>query len=123
MPRSSNVRAVAAASFANDDDVPEVLGGSGPYASNNDAATEDGTTTLAAAFPAGGSIEFVLAFQLRSVDVSNGQTGQIRLELGDGTDLDAYTNTFQYTVVEGAAAAVGMVFAPPLRRFQHILVR
>ena len=119
---SSNVRAVAAASFANNDDVPQVIGGSGTYASNNDAATEDGTTTLAAAFPAGGAIEYVLSFQLRSADVSNGQTGLMRLVLDTGTALDTYTQTPQYSVVEGAAA-VGMVFPPPMRRFQHMLVR
>ena len=45
------VKAVAATGFANNDDVPEVLGGASTYASNNDAATEDGTSTLPRASP------------------------------------------------------------------------
>ena len=99
-----------------------MLGPGGTYVLDNNAASEDGTVTLSAGFPAGGAIEFVLPFRLDSTQVANGETGLIRLEQGDGTDLDAYTNTFQYTVVE-AAAGVGMVLTPPLRRVQHMLVR
>jgi hypothetical protein len=82
---SDVIRAVAASSFANDDDVPGVIG-SVSLADNN-AATEDGTTTLAANFPAGGNLEFVLAFQR----LDSGPI-QIRLEIGDGTAFTTYTN-------------------------------
>ena len=47
---SSVIRAVAAAAFANDDDVPQILG-AGTYLTDNNAATEDGTTSFGCRIP------------------------------------------------------------------------
>ena len=96
---SSFVRAVNAVTFANDDDVTELIGGSGSYKTNNDAASEDGTVTLPSSLGAVESAEFVLAFQLLGVDIANLETGQIRLELADGTPFDSYDNDFTYTAL------------------------
>lgn len=94
------VRAVPAVTFLNDADVPETLTGSGTYVTNNDAASEDGTTTLPANFPADGAVEFVLSFSIQTdaPGLANGQTGQIRLAQTGGVALDSYTETFDYTV-------------------------
>ena len=100
---SSFVRAVTASTFTNDDDTTERIGGSGSYKVNNDAASEDGTVTLPSALGALESAEFVLAFQLLGVDVANAETGQIRLELSDGTPFYSYDNDFTYTVIEDVA--------------------
>ena len=94
-----------AASFANDDDVPEVIGGTGAYLADNDAATEDGTTTLAAALPASGAVELVLAFQIDSAEVTDDDTIDFRIVEADDTPLDTYTQTFTATVTGAAGGA------------------
>jgi hypothetical protein len=102
---SSNVKAVATDAFLNDADIGEILTGTGSYIDNNNAGSEDGTFSLAAAMGASTAFNAALAFQIVGADVSNGQTGIIRLEEGDGTDFGTYTQTFQYTVVEGGGPA------------------
>ncbi len=105
---SSNVRAFATAAFVNDADAVEVLTGSGTFLSDNNGLSEDGTITTAA-ISGGQSTIFGLAFQLRSADVSGGQTGTIRLEEGDGTDFDTYTQTFTYTVSSSGHTSTGTI--------------
>jgi hypothetical protein len=109
---SSVIRAVAATTYANDDDVPGVLGS--VSLSDNNAATEDGTTTLAANFPASGNLEFVLAFQR----LDSGPI-QIRLELGDGTAFGSYTNIPSLASI---AAATSLIFPRYTPAMQTMLV-
>ena len=119
---SAAVKAVVGAAFANNDDVPQVLGGGQTYVTNNDAASEDGTTTLPAAFAGSGAIEFVLAFQIVGADVADEDDIELRIVQDDGTVLDTYTQTPAF-IVNKAGATVGMVFQPPMWRFQHLLMR
>ena len=98
---STHLKAVAAASFADGDDVPQLLGTDVGYVVDNNAASEDGTITLPAALT--GSVEFVLAFQVIGAAVADEDAIQLRLELGDGTDLDTYTQTPSITVEKVAA--------------------
>jgi hypothetical protein len=98
---SSVVKAVAAQGFNDGDDVPQVLGGSGTYLTNNDAASEDGTPTLPVAFPTGGAVEPVLSFQIVGADVADEDAIQLRLQVFEDpqwVDLDTYTNTPSITV-------------------------
>jgi len=99
---STHVKAVATAAYLNNDDISEILSGSGTYVANNNAASEDGTFSLAADLVTDTAFVAALSFQIDSTNVANGETGTIRLELNDGTDLDTYTQTFTYTVVEAA---------------------
>lgn len=110
---SSVIRAVAAADFANDEDVPNVLGNATGYVTDNNAATEDGTISLTAALPANGVFESVLAFQR----LDSGPI-QIRLELNDGTAFTTYTNT---PTIASLAVAASLLF-PPLRSSVRVLL-
>jgi trimeric autotransporter adhesin len=93
---SADVKAVAASSFANNDDVPELLGGTGSYITNNDAASEDGSFSLPAPISGNAAVEPVLAFQITSAG-----TFDFKIVKGDGTDLDSYSQTFTATVEAG----------------------
>lgn len=111
---SGAVKAVADATFANDDDVPELFGGAETYVTNNNAASEDGTFSLPAGMPADSAFEAVLAFQLDSANVSDEQTGLIKLQVfrnAQWEDLDTDTQIASYTVNEGAATPAGVAVA------------
>lgn len=118
---SSVVKAVNAATFADGDDVTEVITGSGTYITNNDAASEDGTPTLPAGFAEDGATEFVLGFQIVGADVADNDGILLRLELSGGTDLDTYTNTATLTVNKPPAGFVPM--RKGRRSMQSLLVR
>lgn len=107
---SDVIRATLTSHFANGDDIPEFLGGSGTYVTNNNAALESsGAATLGADLDAGEAFELELSFQVRGADVDDDDTIQLRIVYSDGTALDTYTNTPTITAVEsgGASAAVG----------------
>jgi hypothetical protein len=90
--------------FANGDDVPEYIGGSGTYTSDNNAALEStGALTLAANLAADYSFEGHLNFQIVSGDVDVDDTIQLRVVYGDGTVLDYYTDTPTITVAVNGA--------------------
>jgi hypothetical protein len=117
---STIVQAVPAVNFANDDDVPAHLGaGDASYVTDNNAATEDGTTTLPANFGAGKVIDFVLAFRLVKADVVNAKTLVIRPTLGDNTLLGTYTNTFTGTISK--VSTLSLIF-PVLRPVMIVLL-
>lgn len=96
---SSVCRAVATSWYADGDDVPELLTGSGTYLGNNDAADETGAITLPAPLAAASAFECELAFQLVSGDVVPNDTVELRLVLHDGTVLDSYAVMPTITVV------------------------
>ena len=100
------VKAVTGAPGTNGDDTQEIFTNTGSFITDNNAYSEDGTFSLTAAMAASSAVEAVLAFQLDSGSVANGETGTIRLELGDGTDFGTYTQTFTYTVIEDTIIVV-----------------
>jgi hypothetical protein len=97
---SSVIKATLTDDFANGADVPEYLGGSGTFVSDNNAALEStGALDLeAAALAASSSFEGHLNFQIVSSDVSHNDTIQLRVVYGDSTVLEAYTDTPTITV-------------------------
>ena len=95
---SSVIRAVASANFVDGDDCTQQLG-SGTFLSNNDGMTEDGTAGGANLdFTTNQETETELCFQVRSADVTHGQTIQFRLTRDGGTVLSTYTRTPTATV-------------------------
>lgn len=85
--------------FANGADVPEFIRGSGYYLSNNNAGLEStGTLTLGTSLPSGFSFEGHINFQIVSSDVDVGDTIQLRVVYGTGTELESYTDTPTITV-------------------------
>ena len=65
----------------------------------------DGLTGTGADIGASEESEVEFCVQIRSADVTNAQTLQLRIVKEGGTVLDTYTNTPTITVVEGGAPA------------------
>jgi hypothetical protein len=106
---SSVLKAYATSDFANGDDVPEYITGSGTYVTNNNAALDTaGSLTLAAVLGAGYSFESHLNFRIVSGDVVDGDIIYLRIVEEDGTALDSYgtsdTNIPAITVNETGGA-------------------
>ena len=101
---SSVIIATLTGDFANGDDVPEYITGSGTYDTDNNAALESaGDFTLGAALAASHSTECHLNFQIPNADVVNGDKVYIRAIYNAGGVLEAYTDTPEITVSEGGA--------------------
>jgi hypothetical protein len=102
---SSAVRAVASPNFVDGANCTQQLG-AGAFFTANAGMTEDGTaggTTLA--LPAGQEAETELSFQIRAVDVTPGQTVQLRLTRDGGVVLNTYTQTPTVTITFPPGAA------------------
>ena len=84
---SAVVKAVVAASFADNDDAPRFSAAGDDYVDNNDAASEDGNFTLPAALPATSAVEPVLSFQIVGADVVDEDDIELRIVQNDGTLL------------------------------------
>ena len=106
---SSVVRSFASSYVADAADTVQLIG-SGAHVEPNDGFDEANGESGGADLDGSGSDEVELEFclQIRSADVSNGQTLQLRIVEGDATVLGTYTNTPTITVIEAGGA-------PPLR--------
>lgn len=99
---SSVVRASASANFADGDNTTQQLtGGSGTFTAG-EMDENDGTGTQITV-PASGYTEWEYCFQVRSADVANNDTVQLRVIRGPGSLLDTYTVTPAITVSEATA--------------------
>lgn len=104
---SSVVKASATADFANGADVPQYIGGSGTYITDNNAALDTtGALVLTAVLGATSSFESHLNFRVVSGDVVNADTIQLRAVYDDGTVLEAYTDTPTITVSEAGSTTI-----------------
>jgi hypothetical protein len=96
---SSVIKIVATADYADGDDVPEYLRGSGSYISNNNAALEsDGALTLAATMGGATAFELHTTLELVGADVADEDEVELRVIKGTGSALDTYSVTPLITV-------------------------
>ncbi len=107
---SSNVRIVNADTFDDGLHVQEVIGGSGMYIDANAAADENGVITLPAQIGVGEAFEGVLAVEIVDADVSDLQTGLIRVVKDDSSVLETYSNIAAYQVNKPGAVVVEQPF-------------
>lgn len=109
---SSVIRTVTTADFADGADVPEFLGGSGTYITNNNAALEtDGELVLAAVLGATEAFELHVQLEIQSSDVADDDEIELRVVEQDGTTLDAYTTTALITVTNAGGGAIAVTGA------------
>jgi hypothetical protein len=106
---SSVVRLFATSDFVNGADVVAYLAGDispDNYLANNNAALETANTfSLGEALPYDEEFEGHFNVQIRSADVADSDTIQLRIAESDGTALDSYTQTPTITVIEGQIIA------------------
>lgn len=88
---SDVIQVSATADFANGADVPEYIGGTGSYVTNNNAALDTtGQLVLAAVLGVGESFESHLNFQIIGADVEDNDIIYLRIVYEDGTAFDSY---------------------------------
>lgn len=102
---SSVVRSFASAHFADDDDTTQRIGSGAFVATNGGMDEVEGFANEAGNRSKNDSIEYEFCVQIRSVDVTDAQTLQLRIVRGGGAGVfDTYTQTPTITVNEGVAA-------------------
>lgn len=112
---SSIIRTVTTADFADGADVPEFLGGSGTYVTNNNAALEtDGELVLAAVLGASEAFELHAQLEIQASGIADDDEIELRIVEQAGTTLNTYTVTPLITVTNaggGTIAATGALAA------------
>ena len=99
---SSVVRSFASPNVADNAATTEQMAGTGTFESGAFDEVDGGVSKT---WSASRDTEHEFCMQIRSADVTNGQTLQLRCVRGGGTVYDTYTNTPTITVVEGGAPA------------------
>lgn len=103
------VRSAASAFLTEDEDTTERLTSTGAYAADNDGVDEvSGLTGIkTGGYWALKNWEVLYSIQIRSADVTVGQTLQLRVVKQGGTALSVYTNTPTITAAAASSSGVG----------------
>ena len=108
---SSNVRAVGSANFTDDDATTEQLAQSQTFVAGH---MDDDGDCPAVSLSETEESEFEICFQLRSAELSGGESVEIRI-VDSGSALDTYTQTPSITVAAAAASEesrlIGVVYS------------
>lgn len=112
---STVVRAVASPNVADGAATTEQLAGAGTFNAGTFDEVDGSATGFTAATATGQDTEVEYCVQIRSADVANGDTINLRVHLNTGQAIDAYTDTPIITVSESAAAA-SLIFDTSIRR-------